>query len=413
MNTFENIKIAWESLRSNFLRSLLTLMIIALGLMSLIGILTAIDGLLKSINDNFNRLGSNSFTIQRTNERIKTKTAGWKRIRSKAISYTEATNFSNKYDYSNAKIGIDLFAKSNAVVKFRDLKTENEISLRGINLDYLNVSSFEIENGRGFMETELQSGKASCIIGSEIVDKLFNGKSDKAIGQTIQINSSSYKIIGSLKSKGSSFGGSQDGVIFIPLIRARIQYGSPNSNYKITVSIPRSVDLDQAINQATGAMRIVRNLKPIDKNDFEMVKSSGLMDELKSMTTNLRFATIAIGLMTLLGAAIGLMNIMLVSVTERTKEIGIAKALGATRRNILIQFLTESILITLVGGIIGIILGIIIGNIVTFYLGGTFIFPVVWVMIGFILCVITGIISGLYPALKASRLDPIESLRYE
>lgn len=413
MNTFENIKIAWESLRSNFLRSLLTLMIISLGLMSLIGILTAIDGLLKSINDNFNRLGSNSFTIQRTNERIKTKTAGWKRIRSKAISYVEATNFSQKYDYSNAKIGIDLFAEANAVVKFRDIKTENEISLRGINLDYLSVSSFEIENGRGFMETELQNGKASCIVGSEIVDKLFNGKSDKALGQTIQINSSSYKIIGILKSKGSSFGGSQDGVVFIPLIRARIQYGSPNSNYKITVSIPRSVDLDQAINQATGVMRIVRNLKPIDQNDFEIVKSSGLMDELKSVTSNLRFATIAIGLMTLLGAAIGLMNIMLVSVTERTKEIGIAKALGATRKNILIQFLTESILITLVGGVIGIILGIIIGNVVTFYLGGKFIFPVAWVIIGFVLCLITGIISGLYPALKASRLDPIESLRYE
>jgi putative ABC transport system permease protein len=201
--------------------------------------------------------------------------------------------------------------------------------------------------------------------------------------------------------------------VFIPLLTAKEEYADPETNYDLDVAVESSILLDQTINEAIGVMRVVRTLKSYEENDFEISKSDGIITFLKENTVKLRAATIAIGLMTLLGAAIGLMNIMLVSVTERTKEIGISKSLGATRKNILQQFLTEAIIICQLGGIVGILLGIPIGNIVSLQMGGQFLIPWAWIILGFVVCSIVGVLSGLYPALKASALDPVECLRYE
>jgi putative ABC transport system permease protein len=206
---------------------------------------------------------------------------------------------------------------------------------------------------------------------------------------------------------------SADRRVLIPLITQRNLYGYANKNYDVTVATSTPTDLDQAISLAIGTMRNIRKLRASEENDFETFQSDSLMNILKENTVKIRLATIGIGLITLIGAAIGLMNIMLVSVTERTREIGISKALGATRSNILTQFLTEAVIICQMGGIVGIVLGIGIGNGVALLLGGKFIMPWPWINLGFITCMIVGLASGLYPALKAARLDPIDSLRYE
>jgi len=381
--------------------------------MSLVGILTAIDGLLQSISDNFNRLGANSFSIERTFERIQSKTKGRSVKRGEPISYTDAYEFKERFSFSGSRVATSFYCGGGKVVKFRKDETNPNINIVGIDENYLEVSAFELDAGRSFAQNEINFGSPKVIIGAGIVKKLFNDKPEKALDKSIIVDDVRYKIVGVLKSKGSTFGDSNDRRAFIPISKARSLYSTRRTNYQIQTSIENPVLFEEAMSQAIGIMRSVRQLRPIEPLDFEVKRSSSLMNELKDLTKTLRLATIAIGLMTLVGAAIGLMNIMLVTVTERTREIGVSKALGATKRNILIQFLTEAVTITLIGGVIGIILGIVIGNGVTFAIGQTFIFPFAWVTLGFVVCIFTGVLSGLYPALKASSLDPIESLRYE
>ncbi|MEY3423220.1 MAG: hypothetical protein RIR48_3550, partial [Bacteroidota bacterium] len=248
---------------------------------------------------------------------------------------------------------------------------------------------------------------------SEIVKKLFDDKPEKAVSSDVYINSNRYRVIGALKSKGASSGGSNDTRVFIPLYNSKVMYGYAEKPYNVTVAVANPNEMDNAANHAIGIMRNVRKLKVSQANDFEIRKSDGILNQLKEMTSTLRWSTVVIAMLTLLGASIGLMNIMLVSVTERTKEIGIRKAIGATRKNVLMQFLIEAIVICLMGGLVGIVLGILMGFGVSVMVEGRFFIPWNWILLGISVCIVVGLVSGLYPALKASRLDPIEALRYE
>ena len=246
-----------------------------------------------------------------------------------------------------------------------------------------------------------------------MVDILFAGNAERAMDKYIITPTGRYKVIGVLERKGASMGRNDDRRILIPLQTAKRYYGSERTNYSIMVSVTDASRIDAAIGEATVTLRNVRGLSAADENDFDISKSSGLLDLIKDNTLYLRMAAIAIGFITLLGAAIGLMNIMLVSVTERTREIGVRKALGATSRNILIQFLTEAVVICQLGGILGIFLGVLVGNVVSVLFGSSFLFPWLWITVALIVCTAVGLLSGLYPALRAAALDPIESLRYE
>lgn len=413
VNVTENIKIALGSIKDNWVRSLLTLLIIAIGITCLVGILTAIDSVLFSMSDNFNRLGANSFSFRRTSETIKSNRRGRQQKQSEVISYEQATDFKDSYSYGAAKVSVDVYGTGGATVKYRDEKSTPTVRVVGIDENYFFTSAYEMDIGRNFTTSEVYSGGNKIVIGSDIVDILFDGKKEKALGTTISVNARKYKIIGVLKQKGSDAGSSSDKRIFMTLLEAKKLYGYDDMNYQVTVAVPDATEMEDAISVAIGEMRKARRLKVTEVNDFEVRKSDGVLEQLKSMTKQLRIGTVIIAALTLLGAAIGLMNIMLVTVTERTKEIGVRKALGATRSNVLLQFLTEAVVICILGGIVGIILGILIGFGVTVLVKGAFIIPWKWMILGILVCIVVGVISGLYPALKASRLDPIESLRYE
>ncbi len=412
MNFRENIRVAIDAVRSNMLRSILTILIIAFGIMSLVGILTAIDTAIYSFRDNFSSLGSNSFVIYPIGNRARGNRNGKKVKRGDPVSFKEAKKFKEIYDFP-ATVSLYFRGTRLASAKYKNEKTNPNVPLVGIDENYMVMKSIDLAAGRGFSPTEVETGTNKAVIGMDIVKQLFNNNVDKAVGKIISVGNIKYKVIGVMASKGSSMNASEDRVILAPLTNVKRYYGTAKTNYAISVAASKTEDVDAAVTTAIGIFRNIRGLKLVQENDFEIRKSDGLISFLKDNTVKLRMGAIVIGVITLLGAAIGLMNIMLVSVTERTREIGICKAIGATRKNILLQFLTEAIVICQLGGIIGIFLGILMGNIVTYFLGGTFLIPWVWIFTGVTTCMVVGLFSGLYPALKASRMDPIESLRYE
>lgn len=388
-------------------------MIIAVGITCLVGILTAIDSVLFSMSDSFTRLGANSFNVRPLRENIQSRRDGRSTKRAEPLVYAQVEAFKKKFRYGTSKVSIEAFCTSSAEVAFMENKTNPNVVIRGVDENFFDVSSYNLAAGRKFTNSEVTGASNKCILGMEIVNLLFDEKPERAINKVISINAGRYKVIGVLEEKGSSFDGDSDRRIFIPISKAKQLYGHSRKSYNLIVSVNNATEIDGAINSAIVPLRNIRKLKGADPNDFEIRKSDSILNTLKDMTVTLRFATIAIALMTLLGASIGLMNIMLVTVTERTREIGVSKAVGAKRKNILAQFLTEAIVITQIGGLVGVFFGIIVGNSVSLMIGSRFIIPWPWIILAFFVCLFVGIVSGLYPAIKASRLDPIESLRYE
>lgn len=406
----ENIKLAFGSIKANLLRTTLTALIIAIGITALVGILTSIDGMESSIKNNFASMGANSFSIRnRGASGIRIGNSGSRPKTYEKIEFHEAREFKEKFSFPNSDVSLSFASSFASTVKFKNQKTNPNITIMAADAEYLSTAGYKLAQGRNFNETEESEGHAVALIGKEVKDKLFKNKS--ALSENIFIGNQKYKIIAVLAEKGSSFGFGGDKICIIPLLKAK--ENSANKSYTISVKVDDGRLLEAASSQAISKFRSIRKLGPKQEDNFEITQSDSLANSLISNLSFISIAGIIIGAITLIGASIGLMNIMLVSVTERTREIGIRKAIGAKVSVIRRQFLIEAIVICQMGGIAGIIFGIIIGNMTSIFIGGSFIIPWVWMLVGYLLCFGVGILSGIYPAIKASRLDPVEALRYE
>ncbi|OFX58149.1 MAG: ABC transporter [Bacteroidetes bacterium GWB2_41_8] len=408
---FENLRIALQSIRSNLLRTILTVLIIAVGITALVGILTAIDSIKNSITKEFTFMGANTFTISSRGMRVQVGNQRYRTRNYSYISYYQAKEFKEKYVFP-AAVSISTMGTGTATVKFESQKTNPNISVQGADNNYLFTSGNEISLGRNFTEEEINSGKNVVIIGDGVLKKIFrNG--ENPLQKIISIGGGKYRIIGVLESKGRGFGSGGDQLCLLPYTNVRSYFTRPQMNFSIQIKVNSTEMVEPAIGEAEGTFRIIRNLNPADESDFNIEKSDNLVNILLKNIQNITLVATIIGFITLFGAAVGLMNIMLVSVTERTREIGIRKAMGATSKIVKQQFLIEAIAIGQIGGIVGIVFGILAGNGVAMMIGTPFFIPWIWIIAGVILCFFVGILSGYYPAQKASKLDPIESLRFE
>lgn len=407
----ENIRISFTSITSHLLRTVLTVAIIAFGIMALVGILTAIDSLTYYLTENFSMMGSNTFNLR--NREMVVQMGGHRSSAKsyKAISYREALKFKELYTFP-ASTSIYTWGTGIATLKYNNEKTNPNIQVVGIDENYIFNSGYEIEAGRNISAQEVQNGSHVAVIGSSIVESLFKNNEDP-IGQIISVGPGKYRIVGVLKEKGSSIGFTGDRHCMIPLNNVRQYFSRPNMNYTISVRANSTEEMDAAIGEATGTFRVVRGDVLGEESSFSIVKSDNIANMLIELTGTISWGATAIGLITLFGAAIGLMNIMLVSVTERTREIGIRMAIGATRKTIRNQFLVESVVIAQIGGLLGIAAGVLIGNTLSQILESAFIIPWTWIGVAILLCFIVALASGIIPANKAASLDPIESLRYE
>lgn len=408
---YENLKISIQSIRSNLLRTILTVLIIAVGITALVGILTAIDSIKSSITKEFTFMGANTFTItsrainvQVGNERVRTKNHAY-------INYYQAKEFKDQFDFP-AIVSISTTATGTATVKYGSEKSNPNVTVRGVDENYILASGFEIDKGRNLAGVDLETASNRVLLGDGLVRRLFD-KGENPLNKEITIGNGRYEVVGTLKSKGGGFGDNGDEVCLLPYSNVRTYFSRPQMNFNVQVKVENTQLVDAALGQAEGTFRIVRGLNPTDETDFNLEKSDNLVNMLLNNIRNITLVATVIGIITLFGAAVGLMNIMLVSVTERTREIGVRKAIGANSRLIRQQFLMEAVVIGQIGGLLGIVLGILVGNIVSVLIGSSFIVPWMWIITGVVVCFGVGIVSGYYPAQKASRLDPIESLRYE
>ena len=407
----ENLRIAFKAIRTSLVRTILTVLIIAFGIMALVGILTAIDAIQNSLTNQFSLMGANTFTIESRSMNVQIGNQSYRRKNHEYIGYRQAQEFKERFIFP-AEVSIQTWASGNAVIKHEEYKSNPNVQVRGVDDGFLFTAGYEISRGRNFNVTDIQNSEPVVIIGSNIADAAF-GETEDPLNQFLVIGNGRYRVIGVLKGRGTSMGMGSDRLCLIPYTNVRQYFSRPNMNYNISVRAYDPVMMEMAMSEAEGIFRIVRGLDPRDESDFNITSSDQLSQILIENLKIVRVVAIAIGIITLLGAGIGLMNIMLVSVTERTREIGTRMALGAKTKMIRRQFLYEAVVIGQIGGIVGIILGILIGNAVSLAIGTSFIVPWSWIILGVSVCFVIGLISGVIPARKASRLDPIIALRHE
>lgn len=407
----ENVRLALDSIKSQMLRTTLTIIIIAIGIFALVGILSLVSALGNTISKDFASMGSNTFNIQRYEYEVRRHGSGEREKINPIISYVNIREFVDKYNFPFTQTAISFRGTSRAEVKYESEKTDPEVQVYGVNENYLESTGTKIDRGRELTFFDIENNNKVCLIGSDFMKSLF--LNDDPINKTISIRGVKFKIIGVLESKGSSFGNNQDLKVLIPIQVARGIFTDPNINYTISVKVNDKEMMQGAQDEAILIFRNVRGLTPIEKNNFGIERSDDLINRVAEITGVLSAAAWIISIITILGSSIALMNIMLVSVTERTREIGVRKAMGAKRSTIATQFFIETIVIGQFGSVLGIILGILAGFGIAQIFDFVFTIPWAAMLWATLITFLVAVIAGSYPASKAAKLDPIESLRYE
>lgn len=426
MNFRDTVLMAFRTVRANRLRTGLTVAIIAFGIMALVGIKTAITAMQQKFMESFSSMGANGFTIRykeprnnfnQNNNGLKKEKKGERKEKQsnigKPITRLQAEAFRDNFRFP-ASVCLNIFGSRDAVVSYGSKKTNPTIRVYGSDENFIDQNGFSIAHGRDLSHLDVTTGRNVCLIGSDIGKKLFGDNPEKPLDQFIRVNNIPYRVVGVLNEKGSSLGFSWDNVIITSYKNVlRFFNSNQNSSFSIQVKVNDIRNMDAAIGEATATFRPIRRLTTTETENFIIDKSDSFVEMLLNQLGYLTGAAIIIGFITLTGAAIGLMNIMLVAVTERTKEIGLVKAIGGKQSNVRRQFLYEAIIISLMGALFGVVLGVIIGNGFSMFLNTGFVVPWDWVLLGVIICSVVGLLAGLYPAYKASRLNPIQALRYE
>ncbi|MFX3681291.1 MAG: ABC transporter permease [bacterium] len=408
MILWETVMLAFQSLKANKLRSALTMLGIAIGIFTVIGVMTAVSGVKSKIEDGLNVLGANSFQVSKfpivnfsdPRERFGNRPN---------IRLRDAERF-KELMAEDARVSL-IIGRGGRQVFHGEEYTNPNVQFVGTDENYLTSYNYEVASGRPISVEDVTFGRAICVIGDDLRKKLFRNKN--ALGESIRIDGASLTVVGVLAPKGSSFGQSLDNRVVAPISRWFSTYGRAGRSISINVQAGSAEDLDAIMELAIGAMRLVRGLDPEDANNFNTTTNDSLIKTFDQALNTVAIGAFVISAIALLAAGVGVMNIMLVSVTERTREIGIRKSLGARKKTILTQFLMEAVALSLFGGIAGILLGIGGGNLAGQLLSAAVVFPVGWATAGLVVCSGIGITFGLYPAWKAAALDPIEALRYE
>lgn len=416
--------LASRTVRGNKLRTGITVAIIAFGIMALIGIITAIQAMNQKFTESFSTMGANGFTIRykernihfgnnKSDLKVSKKNAKKEKASSlgKKITIDEAEAFVDRYHFS-AQAGISTIASRNAIVNYGTKKTNPNVFLFGGDENYISLNGFTVEHGRNMSRQEVQNAGNVCLLGYDIANKLFKDRIPAAVNSVVRINGIPYRVLGVLASRGSTFGFSRDKIILLGYKNVKRNF-DPNPGYIIGVSVNDLHLVEEGMGEAEGVFRSVRKLNTTEESNFVLDRSDSVAEKAMNSLGFLTISATVIGLITLIGAAIGLMNIMLVSVTERTKEVGLIKAIGGKSKTVRQQFLLEAVIISVMGAVFGIILGVGVGNLFSMVLHTGFVVPWKWVFYGIIICSTVGLLAGLYPALKAGKLNPIEALRYE
>jgi putative ABC transport system permease protein len=409
MKNWELIKMAWNALGANKLRSTLTTSGITIGIFSIISVMTAISALQASIETGLSFLGSNTFQFSKYPNGI--KIWGDEKYRNrKNIDYQTYLKFARLMADEADVICPKVWDDSTQAV-YENKKTNPNIELCGTTQDFLAANNFKISDGRNLSAEDVEFARSACAIGQQLVQKLF--PQGHAVGKVIKLNEKNYEVIGTLAEKGSNFGGNDDNLVLIPITKFFENYGSRQRSLNIAIEAKNQVVYERTMGIAIGAFRSARGLRPEETSDFEIYSNDSLASAFRNIAATVRVGAFIISALALVAAGVGIMNIMLVSVTERTKEIGIRKSLGARQRDIRMQFLLEALFLSLLGATAGILLGIAAGNGLAVWLQASTVFPFGWAILGVLVCSAIGVGFGLYPAHKAASLDPIEALRYE
>ncbi len=407
MNFKETFSQATSSLKANKIRSFLTLLALVIGVFSVIVSTTAVAVLDNFFTNTMSILGSDVITVQR-NPAVQMGPRDASQRNRKRIKFEDAEELDDRMRIGEGMSPVTSFSFTK--IEYKDEETDPNVIVRAGNREYFENNAYEFEDGRNFTEEDIQYARNVVIIGKDVQQEIF--KNEYPLQKQVRIDGRPYTVIGLLEKKGQIFGQSFDNMVVIPYTTGIVAYGG-NRGIGIQLRAPEITKIQETIDEVTGIMRVIRGVGPSDNNDFEIVTNESLSGTFDQFTYILYFAGFAVGFITLLGAGIGVMNIMLVSVTERTREIGVRKAVGATRKAIVNQFLVEAIFICQVGGVIGLILGVAAGNLMAVWIDTEAVIPVSSLFLSFFGMLLVGLVFGVYPALKASRLDPIESLRYE